>query len=91
MEVRWTENAHSDVERLYDFLAPVNPEAATKVVQRIVATGPLLSAQPRLGEPLEEFNPREVRRLIVGGYEIRYEIVDQILFIIRLWHTREER
>ncbi len=29
--------------------------------------------QSRLGEKLDEFEAREVRRLLVGHYEIRYE------------------
>ena len=37
------------------------------------------------------FEPREVRRLLVGRYEIRYEIQDSTVYILRLWHTREER
>jgi hypothetical protein len=29
--------------------------------------------------------------LIVGQYELRYEIVDDMIYILRLWHTREDR
>jgi hypothetical protein len=29
-------------------------------------------ANPRIGEKLEEFEPREVRRILVGHYEMRY-------------------
>jgi len=46
---------------------------------------------PRIGEKLEGFDPCEVRRFIVGDYEIRYEIADANLFILRLWHCRENR
>lgn len=35
--------------------------------------------------------PREVRRIIVGNYELRYEIADATIFILRLWHCRENR
>jgi len=35
--------------------------------------------------------PREVRRIIVGDYELRYEIADATIFILRLWHSRENR
>ena len=37
---------------------------------------------------LFEFEPREVRRLLVGHYEMRYEIQDSIIYMLRLWHTR---
>jgi plasmid stabilization system protein ParE len=50
-----------------------------------------LREHPRSGERLEEFAPREVRRLIVGHYEMRYEIAEQGIFILRLWHGNEDR
>jgi len=45
----------------------------------------------RIGEKLEAYQPREVRRLIVGNYELRYEIAAGTIFILRLWHCRESR
>jgi hypothetical protein len=44
-----------------------------------------------MGEKLDAFAPREVRRIIVGQYEMRYEIADANIFILRLWHCREYR
>jgi hypothetical protein len=32
-----------------------------------------------------------VRRILVGHYEMRYEIVDSTIYLLRLWHTREDR
>jgi hypothetical protein len=29
--------------------------------------------------------------LVVGQYELRYEIAEDTIFILRLWHTREDR
>ncbi len=46
---------------------------------------------PRIGEQLFEFDPPEVRRILVGEYEVRYEIQDSIIYVLRLWHTREDR
>ena len=46
---------------------------------------------PRIGEQLFEFEPREVRRLIVGQYELRYEMQGETIYVLRLWHTRERR
>jgi plasmid stabilization system protein ParE len=50
-----------------------------------------LLEQPRIGERLEEFKPREVRRIMVGRYEIRHELTASTLYVLRLWHTREDR
>ncbi|HEY7645519.1 MAG TPA: type II toxin-antitoxin system RelE/ParE family toxin [Hyphomicrobiales bacterium] len=91
MTLKWTSKAVSDLERLYEFLATVNKRAATRTVQSLAATPARLLEHPRIGEKLEEFEPREVRRLLVGQYEMRYEIQRDSIFVLRLWHTRESR
>jgi hypothetical protein len=32
-----------------------------------------------------------VRRILVGDYEIRYEVADVDIFILRIFHVREDR
>ena len=91
MEVKWTRKALSDLARLYDFLAGINRQAASGVVQSLVAAPEKLIEYPRVGERLEEFNPRDVRRIIVNHYELRYEVQASTLYILRLWHTKEDR
>ncbi|MFK0276832.1 type II toxin-antitoxin system RelE/ParE family toxin [Ensifer sp. NPDC090286] len=91
MELKWTKKALSDLTRLFEFLVPVNRRAAARTVQSLVTTPNHLIEQPRLGERLEEYAPREVRRLLVGHYEMRYEIDGTTIYILRIWHTRENR
>ncbi|MBU3988697.1 MAG: type II toxin-antitoxin system RelE/ParE family toxin [Gammaproteobacteria bacterium] len=62
-----------------------------RAVQALVAAPASLLANPRIGEKLEEFEPREVRRILVGKYEMRYEIQESTIYVLRLWHTREDR
>ena len=91
MELKWTSKALSDLARLYEFLAPVDKQAAARTVQMLTAAPTKLLTNPRIGERLDEFDPREIRRIFVGRYEMRYEIQQSIIFLLRLWHTREER
>lgn len=35
MELKWTSKALFDLERLYEFLAPVNPAAAARTIQAL--------------------------------------------------------
>ena len=91
MELKWTGKALLDLTRVYTFLATVNRDAAARTVQSLTAAPASLIVNPRIGEKLEEFEPREVRRILVGHYEIRYEIQDATLYVLRLWHTREDR
>jgi plasmid stabilization system protein ParE len=91
MRLRWTRAALSDLTRLYDILKPVNQLAAARAIQALTAAPERLLRHPRLGDRLEEFAPREVRRILVGRYEIRYELDGEAISILRLWHTREDR
>ncbi|MEA3465791.1 MAG: type II toxin-antitoxin system RelE/ParE family toxin [Thermodesulfobacteriota bacterium] len=91
MELKWTSKALSDLARLYEFLAPVDKRAAVRTVQTLTAAPTNLLTNPRLGEKIEEFDSRDVRRILVGRYEMRYEIQQPIIYILRLWHTREQR
>ncbi len=91
MNLKWTSKAHGDLARLHAFLEKVNPKAAARAVRFLVAAPTRLLAQPRIGEILDEFEPREVRRILVGRYELRYEIQKSTIYVLRLWHTREDR
>ena len=91
MELKWTSKALSDLTRLYEFLAPLNQKVAAHAVQSLTAASITLLDNPRIGEQLFQFEPREVRRIIITQYEIRYEIQENTIYLLRLWHTREER
>lgn len=91
MELKWTGKSLSDLSRLYEFLAPANQQAAARTVQMLTTAPKTLLMNPRIGEQLHEFESREVRRMIVSQYEMRYEIQESTIYILRLWHTREHR
>lgn len=91
MRVQWTSKALSDLVRLHEFLAVVNQPAAARIIKSLAAAPAGLATNPRIGEKLEEFEPAEVRRILVGHYEMRYEIKESAIYVLRLWHTREER
>jgi plasmid stabilization system protein ParE len=91
MDLKWTSKALSDLARLYEFLSPVNKPAAARTVQALSKAPTILLTNARIGEQLFQFEPREVRRILVGQYEMRYEVADETIYVLRLWHTRENR
>ena len=91
MELKWTSRALSDLARLYEFLASANQPAAARAVQSLTKVPTILLINPRIGEQLFEFEPREIRRIQAGNYEVRYEIQESTIYVLRLWHTRERR
>jgi plasmid stabilization system protein ParE len=91
VRIIWSPEAAADLDRLYDFLAPVAPEAAGKLLAALTRAPDRLREYARIGERLEGFNPREVRKIIVAKCEIHYEIMGEIVYIVRVWHSREDR
>jgi plasmid stabilization system protein ParE len=88
--VEWTGKALSDLQRLHEFMGYANQGAAARAVKALTAAAGGLAANPRIGEQLAEFAPGDVRRLLVGQYDMRYEVFESRV-VVRLWHTREER
>lgn len=91
MRIRWTGKASADLARLHEHLGAAAPDAAPRVIRQLAHAPDRLLEYPRIGEKLEAYAPREVRRIIVGNYEMRYEITDRAIFVLRLWHCRENR
>ena len=90
-ELKWTRQAIADLKRLYEFLAPVNQPAAARAVQTLTAAPTGFLEHPRIGSRLQQFETREVRRIIVGKYEIRYEIKGSYIYVLRIFHTKVRR
>jgi plasmid stabilization system protein ParE len=89
--VEWADEALADVERIYSFLAAVDLDAALHAAERLETAPNRLIAYPRIGERLEGFENRELRRILIGKYEMRYEIREDVISIVRIFHGREDR
>lgn len=44
-----------------------------------------------MGERLAEFAPREIRRTFAGDCELRYELIGEVIYVLRVRHVREDR
>jgi plasmid stabilization system protein ParE len=91
MIVKWTGKASDDLGRLHYFLYPVAPEAAARLVEALIAAPDKLIDFPRMGERMDREDGHEVRRLKVNKYEIHYEISGDFIFVVRIFHGREDR
>jgi plasmid stabilization system protein ParE len=88
----WSPSALLDVQRLYRFLAPNNPEAAKRAVQAIRQGVKVLEQQPGLGRPVEDMDV-EFRDWIIdfgdSGYVARYRVDQQSITILAVRHQKE--
>lgn len=91
MRIRWTQLALADVERLADFIARHDPAFANAIERKLIEAPLALRTFPRRGARLPEFSPREVREFRVDRYLLRYELADTDVFVLRIFHAREDR
>ncbi len=91
MEVLWTSSSHNDLVKIHEFLMRHNPRKAQRAIQHIVREAKNLRIHPFMGSGLDTYMPRTVRQLHIGDYELRYEVTHTALFILRIWHTKEDR
>ena len=91
MKIIWTPEGAGDIIRLHAFLAAVDGDAAVKTVQMLQLAPEKLTTFPRIGERFQTLMPREVRKLSVGKYEMRYEIIGNEIHILKIFHGREDR
>lgn len=91
MKIKWSSEARDDVDRLADFVAAYDPARAAAIEQELSQAPKRLLQFPRRGPRLSEFDPREIREFRVGGYLLRYELVDAEILVLRFFHLREHR
>jgi plasmid stabilization system protein ParE len=83
-----------DVERLRDFLAPINPEAAQRALAAIWSAIERLQEFPAMGTPTAD---ADIRQIVIhfgsSGYIVRYARLPDSgdILITRIWHGRETR
>ncbi|CAI1852544.1 type II toxin-antitoxin system RelE/ParE family toxin [Serratia proteamaculans] len=91
MEILWTLKAQDDLERVYLFACQYNRQHADAVLDRLMTGTTELVTHPRVGISQQRYEPREVRKVLFGDYEVHYEIRDNAIYIVDLWHTKEDR
>jgi len=91
MRLRWAGDAQADLRRVREFVADKNPAAAARLVELLLAAPNRLLMHPHAGPYVDSMQGSGVRRILVGSYEMRYEVVGDVIRILRIFHMREER
>ena len=75
--------------RLREFIAEKNPAAARRISQRLLTSIKRLVDKPQIGVTIDELP--DTRDLIIGDYIVRYILIEDEIYILRIWHGREHR
>lgn len=88
----WSPPALLNVQRLYRFWSPKNPDAAKRAVKAIRQGVKALELQPGIGRPIENM-PDEFREWIIdfgdSGYVARYRVGPDAVVILAVRHQKE--
>lgn len=89
MQIRWEEDALSDLIHIREYIEEENPPAAGRAAQRIIDKVNLLSEQPLLGSPGRLHNTRE---LVITNtpYTIIYHASADLTTILRVFHQTRQ-
>ena len=85
----FTQSAQKDLIRLREFIAEKNPAAARRISQKLKVSILKLVDQPDMGVNVDELPG--IQDLIAGDYRVRYSLIDKHLYILRIWHGKEDR
>ena len=91
MTVLWSEESLADMERIFEFHAKFSIPVAMRVMSMIRRATNLPTVFPQAGRSCIQYNPRDVRDLVVGDYQLRYEVAGKAIRVVRVWHCKEER
>jgi len=91
MQVSWSRKSQADILRIADFYDRFDSDYAAKMVAFIRSAVSLPAAFPFAGRPCEEFKPREIRDLVAGEFQLRYEVLETQIRVLRVWHSKEDR
>ncbi|MHB8950420.1 MAG: type II toxin-antitoxin system RelE/ParE family toxin [Rhodoferax sp.] len=88
----WSPRALLDMQRLYRFLAPKNPDAARRAVKAIREGMKTIALQPGVGRPAPDMEAPYREWLIDfgdSGYVARYRFAGQTVVIVAIRHQKE--
>jgi len=92
MKVLYTRAALEDLLRLRQFIAESDESVARRVANDLMVRVEALAHYPNLGRMVVGITAKEfVRDFILGSYHVRYIVQANEIYILRVWHTKEDR
>jgi plasmid stabilization system protein ParE len=79
----WSDEAIDNFEAIVSYISVVNPAAAARIAQRLLALADSLAEFPNRGRP----GPAGTREMtIVPPYILRYNVHEERVLILQIWH-----
>lgn len=90
MRIQYSPESVEDLQRIVEFVEPQNPYAARRIAIDLQEGADRLKQFPEIGLPvLKAADPEKIRDLYVGNYTMRYLIAEEVIYVLRIWHNKE--
>jgi len=89
LPVNRSSRADQDLIEIWSYVARDNPDAADRLLRRLDDRIQKLQDYPEQGESLPTSNIG-MRRVVEGSYLIFYQILDDVIKVVRVLHTSRQ-
>ena len=89
MQLRWTEEAAADLERIADYLWTQAPDRASELVRAVYGAPSTLLTFPNRGRPGKKEGTRELV-LSPLPYIVVYTVRADVVFVVRILHGAQK-
>ncbi len=89
MQLRWTEDAANDLERIADYLESHAPDRAPALIRVVYDAPAVLLTFPHRGRPGKREGTRELV-LSPLPYVIVYAVRGDVLYVVRILHGAQQ-
>ena len=90
MKISYSPESIDDLQRVVEFVEVKNLFAARRIAIDLQEGVDKLKQFPKIGLPvLKASDPEQIRDLYIGDYTLRYLITNEIIYILRIWHGKE--
>ena len=90
MKIIYTPESVGDLKRLREFIATESPYAAERIAKALQTGIKKLKTFPMLGIEVKKAESELIRDLILGDYIVRYLLIEETIYILRIWHQKED-
>ena len=90
IEVKYSPESLADLQRVVEFVEVKNLYTARIIAIDLQEGVFKLKQFPQIGLPvIKAPDPEKIRDLYVSDYTVRYLITDETIYILRVWHNKE--
>jgi addiction module RelE/StbE family toxin len=89
MQLRWTEEAAADLERITDYLFEHTPERAARLVRALYEAPTTLVTFPNRGRPGKKEGTREFVMSPLP-YIVVYTVRSEVVYVVRILHGAQQ-